>query len=69
MPELDCAAIADACVFELVKFLPVFHELAVDAPSLRKLLFKRDTLSIMSGECLCCFCVYSFSRRCCHDNE
>jgi len=68
MPGLDCAALADARVFELAKFLPVFHELAVDAPSLRKLLFKRATLPIMSGERLCCFCVYSFSR-CCHDNK
>ena len=70
MPGLDCIATAepDERVFELVKFLPVFHELAVDAPSVRKLLFKRDTLSIMSGECLCCFCVYSF-KRCCHDHK
>jgi len=68
MPELDCAAIADARVFELVKFLPVIHELAVDAPSLRKLLFKYDMLPIMSDECLCCFCMYSFRRRC-HDNK
>ena len=69
MPGLDCAAIADACGFELVKFLPVFHELAVDAPSLGKLLFKCDMLPIMSGECLCCFYMYSFSGRCCHDNK
>jgi len=68
MPGLDCAAIADARVFELAKFLPVFHELAVDAPSFRKLLFKRAMLLIMSGECLRCFCMYSF-RRCCHDNK
>ena len=67
MPGLDCAALADARVFELAKFLPVFHE-SVDAPSLRKLLFKRAMLPIMSGECLCCFCVYSF-RRCCYDNK
>ena len=69
MPGLVCTTIADARVFELAKFLPVFHELAVDAPSVRKLLFKRAMLPITSSECLCCFCVYSFSRRCCHDNK
>ena len=67
MAGLDCAAIADARVFELAKFLPVFHELAVDAPSLRKLLFKCDMLPITPGECLCCFCMCSF--RYCHDNK
>ena len=40
-------------VLELAKFLPVFHQLAVDAPSLRKLSFKRAVLSIMPDECLC----------------
>jgi len=29
MPGLDCAATAVARVFELAKFLPVFHELAI----------------------------------------